>query len=193
MIITFDSRILLDRSNNIPESNVMIKQLIKSLSLSGTAQEITDHLNALTIEKRDDQLYTWAGVANLVGPVGAESLRLALEANNLAWVNLQLGGFGIQLSNPLVQQALLGFAQAGVPGCDVLAAQGIRHVSPYINAGGSGDVLLINVQTALSQIAIEDAKQSTRTAGSSTYNAWVSAVESWDGTGDPPTATLGAV
>lgn len=96
-----------------------------------TAQEAYDAITDESETVTDDQLYTWAGVALLVGPVGAESLRVALEANGMGWVVHQLGGSGIQLSNELVQQALMGFAQANVPGADVLAAQGVSQKAPW--------------------------------------------------------------
>jgi hypothetical protein len=96
-----------------------------------TAQEAFNAITTSSVTVTDDQLYTWAGVALLVGPVGAESLRVALESNGMGWVVHQLGGSGIQLSNELVQQALLGFSQARVPGCSVLAAQGISQKAPW--------------------------------------------------------------
>lgn len=99
------------------------------------AQAAFDAITTPSVSVTDDQLYTWAGVALLVGPVGAESLRVALEANGMGWVVHQLGGSGIQLSNELVQQALLGFSQAGVPGCSVLAAQGVSQKAPWQVAG----------------------------------------------------------
>ncbi len=89
-----------------------------------SAQDAYDAITTASIEVLDEQLYTWAGVALLVGAQGAEALRLALDGNGMGWVVHQLGGSGIQLSNSLVQQALLGFAQAGVPGCSTLAAKG---------------------------------------------------------------------
>ena len=96
-----------------------------------TAQEAFDAITAQSVTVTDDQLYTWAGVALLVGPVGAESLRVALEANGMGWVVHQLGGSGIQLSNELVQQALAGFAQANVPGAAILASQGVSQKAPW--------------------------------------------------------------
>ena len=96
-----------------------------------TAQEAFDAITTPSVEVRDDQLYTWAGIALLAGAVGAESLRVALDQNGLGWVVHQLGGSGIQLSNELVQQVLLGFAQANVPGCATLAAKGVHDEAPW--------------------------------------------------------------
>jgi hypothetical protein len=111
---------------------------LQSLIQSGnydSPQSAYDAITSPSIEVRDDALYTWAGVALVGGPVAAESLRIALEQNGMGWAVHQLGGAGLQLSNPLVQGALLQLAQAGVPGCAELAATGISFVAPYQQAG----------------------------------------------------------
>jgi len=111
-----------------------LQQLVQQNNYA-SAQAAYTAITAATIERRDDQLYTWAGVALIVGPVGAESLRVALEANGMGWAVHQLGGSGLQLSSELVQQALLGFAAAGVSGCAELAAMGRSLVAPWQQAG----------------------------------------------------------
>lgn len=100
-----------------------------------SAQAAYDAITTPSVERRDDELYTWAGVALIAGAVGAETLRIALQENGMGWVVHQLGGRGIQLSNELVQQALLGFAQGGLPGCAELAATGISFITPWQSAG----------------------------------------------------------
>ena len=100
-----------------------------------SAQVAYDAITTPSVERRDDELYTWAGVALIAGAVGAETLRIALQENGMGWVVHQLGGGGIQLSNELVQQALLGFAQAGLPGCAELAATGISFITPWQSVG----------------------------------------------------------
>jgi len=100
-----------------------------------SAQAAYDAIITPSVEVRDDELYTWAGVALIAGPVGAETLRIALQENGMGWVVHQLGGRGIQLSNELVQQALLGFAQAGLTGCAELAATGLSFITPFEQAG----------------------------------------------------------
>jgi hypothetical protein len=111
---------------------------LQNLIQSGNYDSPQAAYNAITspsIEVRDDDLYTWAGVALVGGPVAAESLRIALEQNGMGWAVHQLGGAGLQLSNPLVQGALLQLAQAGVPGCAELAAKGISMKAPWFVAG----------------------------------------------------------
>jgi hypothetical protein len=110
---------------------------LQSLIQSGnydSPQAAYDAITSPSIEVRDDDLYTWAGVALVGGPVAAESLRIALEQNGMGWAVHQLGGAGLQLSNPLVQGALLQLAQVGVPGCAELAATGISFVTPWQQA-----------------------------------------------------------
>jgi len=111
-------------------------ELIQSIDgwQTKTASEIADLLNTKSVPKTDNQLYTWAGVALIAGPEGAETLRVVMEQNGMGWVVHQLGGSGIQLSNPQVQQALQAFAQMGVPGAMALAETGFKLVSPMQNA-----------------------------------------------------------
>lgn len=100
-----------------------------------SAQAAYDAITTPSVERRDDQLYTWAGVADLVGPEAAENLRIKFDTNGLGWVSLQLGGLGIPLSDSRVRVALTGFLQMDVAGCDVLLATGISFVTPWQSAG----------------------------------------------------------
>lgn len=124
-----------------------LEQLIQSGNYPSAAAAY-QALITPSVEVRDDQLYTWAGVAQIVGPEAAEALRLALEANGLGWAVHQLGGSGLQLSNDLVQQALLGFAQAGIPGMAELAAVGKSLKAPWQAAGLPGAPTEAEVQAA---------------------------------------------
>lgn len=161
--------------------------LIKSIEdwQNKTAAEIVTELNAATIEYVDPQLYTWAGVVLIAGPVGAESLRIALEQNGMGWAVHQLGGSGLQLSNDLVQQALLGFAQANVSGAALLASTGKRMISKATQAG-LPPVTEAEVSASLSELQLQADKAALMAAGSARWNAFVDAVEAWDGSGEEP-------
>jgi hypothetical protein len=161
----------------------MIANLIQQLPdwVELNAQEIADLLNAKIIEKIDDQLYTWAGVALIAGAEGAEAFRLALEQNNLGWAVHQLGGSGIQLSNPLVQQVLLGFAQAGLPGAESLALAGKRMVSMMENAG-LPEATVEMVEDGLLQIR----KKQLEDTATNRLQAYREALSVWDGSGEEP-------
>jgi len=144
-----------------------------------SAQAAYDAITTPSVERRDDQLYTWAGVALLAGAVGAESLRVALEQNGMGWAVHQLGGSGLQLSNPLVQQALLGFASANVPGCADLAATGISTITPW-QRDGISEPSLEDVQKAW---AIWDCRRDMAAilqpiqAKSTALNAWLDSLD----------------
>ncbi len=146
-----------------------------------TPQQIADALNSPSVEYVDPQLYTWAGVALIAGPQGAEGLRIALEQNGMGWAVHQLGGSGLQLSNDLVQQALLGFAQAGVPGAASLASTGKRLISKLENAG-----LPAATVESVEEALFAEAKRELIAAAAQRYNAFVSAVDAWDGSGEEP-------
>jgi hypothetical protein len=110
---------------------------LQNLIASGnyaSAQSAYDAITTPSIERRDDQLWTWAGIAQFAEE-GTEQLKLAMEANGMSWAVHQFGGTGLPLSHPKIQQALLGFAQAGLPGCAELAAQGISMITLWQSAG----------------------------------------------------------
>jgi hypothetical protein len=92
-------------------------------------QAAYDAITSPSIEVRDDQLYTWGGVADLIGPEAAEKLRIKFDTSGLGWVSLQLGGLGLPLTDSRVRLALTGFMQMGVEGCDVLLNKGITTIS----------------------------------------------------------------
>lgn len=153
------------------------------LIVAGNYSSATEAYQAIlepTIEVRDDQLYTWAGIALIVDAAGAEELRFALEASGMGWVVHQLGGSGIQLSNPLTQRALLTFAQNGVPGCDLLAETGIKFIPPWKHAGLESPPSLEDV-TKLYVIA--DTRKTMTSAlqlvqsKSTALNAWLDALD----------------
>jgi len=99
-----------------------------------SAQAAYDAITTPSIERRDDQLYTWAGIAEFAEE-GTEQLKLAMEANGMSWAVHQFGGSGLPLSHPKIQAALLAFAAAGLPGCADLAAQGVSLVAPWQSVG----------------------------------------------------------
>ncbi len=138
-------------------------------------QAAYDAITTPSVEVRDEQNYTWGGVADLIGPEAAENLRIKFDTNRLGWVSLQLGGLGIQLSDARVQLVLLAFAQANVAGCATLAAKGISLVAPWQSAGIT-EPTLEEVQKAWT---IDKARRDMATilqpiqAKSTAVNAWL--------------------
>lgn len=99
-----------------------------------TPEQLHVALSAQSIMVVDNDQYTWAGVASVIGSENAEALRLALESNGMGWAVHQLGGSGLKLSDDLVQGALLALDQAGVPGMLTLANHVKKQVSPLAQA-----------------------------------------------------------
>jgi hypothetical protein len=149
------------------------------------AAEVHAELTATNIQHIDEQMYTWAGVALVAGPEGAEGLRLALEANGMGWAVHQLGGSGIQLSNDLVQGALLAFAAGGVPGAALLASTGKRMES-IADRDGLGSVTVEQVQAVLGTLHLDALRQSKKQAALDRYSAYATAIDLWDGVSTEP-------
>ncbi len=154
-----------------------------------TAAQIATVLNALSVQVSDPQLYTWAGVALIAGPEGAEAFRVALESNGMGWAVHQLGGSGLQLSNPLTQAALAAFATGFLPSnptaqtaAQLLKDTGIYYISPWQNAGYEGSVTELAVRK---ELLIEAARQELE-ARKNTFEQYRVNVIEWNGSGDPP-------
>jgi hypothetical protein len=134
-----------------------LKALVQTVSdwRNKTAVEIAAVLNTQSVEVRDDQMYTWAGVALAITSTNAENMRIFMEANGLGWAVHQLGGSGIQLSYPATQDMLTNLIAAGVVGADTLKWIGIHYISPYANDGGVGEVTELEVQAVIDQLILE--------------------------------------
>jgi hypothetical protein len=147
---------------------------------AGKDEAVVSALNASTIDISDHDQYTWAGIALLAGPVAAEQLRLALEQNGMGWVVHQFGGTGLQITNPLVMQAIQGFIAAGIPLQDMVD-QVVRFTSPA-QQGLGRDVTLDDVAAYRLSI-LKSAKED---AAVDRLQAYREALSAWDGTGEEP-------
>jgi len=147
---------------------------LQSLIANGnyeSAQAAYDAITTPSVEVRDDQLYTWAGVADLVGPEAAENLRIKFDTNGLGWVSLQLGGLGLPLTDNRVRLAMAGFVQMGVVGCDVLLAKGISVVAPWQSAG-IAEPTIQDVQEAWDVVQLTNAARARLLAIQATRLKW---------------------
>lgn len=143
-----------------------------------TAAEILTALQAETIPFIDPQQWTWAGVALVAGPDGAEGLRMALDANQLGWAVHQLGGSGLQLSADSVQPILYAFAQAGVPNMEALARYVKRNIS-VIERDNLGSV-------TVEMVGVAAEKQKRIDLATDRLQSYREAIASWDGAGEGP-------
>jgi len=100
-----------------------------------TAQEAFDAITTPSVVVADSQFYTWAGVAKVAGKDNVNEILTTLKNVDQEAFIYQLGGKGIQLSDPDVQELLLGLAAGGIPGCAALAAKGRSVIAPWQSAG----------------------------------------------------------
>jgi hypothetical protein len=164
---------------------MMLRDVIKTIPdwEKMTAEQVFSALTTPVIEIRDDQQYTWAGVAILAGPEAAEGLRMALEQNGMGWAVHQLGGSGLQLSHPLTQQVLTAFEKA-IPALTILKNKGIHYIS--LGERYELSFVLDDVEASLDAIKFEESKQVLMRDAANRYNAFIDAIDDWDGSGNPP-------
>ena len=114
---------------------------------SKTAQQLHDALNVANVQYVDHELWTWNGIALVAGDVGAEQLRLALDAGGKGWVVYQLGGLGMDLSLDDVQAQLYALDAMGVPGMADVALATKCMITP-LQANSLSNVTVENVAAA---------------------------------------------
>lgn len=156
-----------------------LRQFIESNSLTTLAAVKAKLAEQLLV---DTDFWTWAGIAELVGPTNTTILSQTIRGNQLDWAADQLAGKGMQLGHPMVQAMMDQFIAAGLTFCSVIKAKPFKT---------RGEIAGINatdqqIEAELAAVALAASKQSIYAAGAVTYNAWVSAVDAWDGTGQPP-------
>lgn len=117
--------------------------------------ELLAELSEPTELIEDPELYTWGGVADVIGDANAGALCDALVAAGKLWAVHQLGGRGLNLARPDVQQQLLYLDSIGVPGVRSLAEHVRKTVSKLAKAG---------IETTLEEIAKVQLVEKTRLA-----------------------------
>lgn len=158
---------------------MLIAHLIESIPgwQNKTAEEIYSILSTESIVREDNQNYTWAGVATICGEEAASALYSKLEELGKRWAILQLGGTGLSLSHPEIQQQLYYLDSIGVPNMAILAQHVRKVISPLENAG---------IQTTLEEIDIVKRKRVLEDAAMDRLQTYREALSSWNGTGEEP-------
>jgi hypothetical protein len=165
----------------------MIKNLIRNIQdfKNKTNQEICDILNEKTEPIIDEDFYTWAGVASVIGPIKAEELKLLLEQHGLSWVIHQLGGRGIQLNHPSSQYFLENFTPL-LSECALLKNKGISFISKFTKYTNQELCTIELVNQAIFEINTDFVKEEMRRIAALNYNNLIQLIEQWDGSGNPP-------
>ena len=155
-----------------------LEQLIQTGNYA-SAQEAFTAITTASVEVRDDQLWTWAGIAKLAGDETADALEQFLVSMGRTWVISQLGGRGLPLSDPKIQEMLLGLAPT-IPGCAILAAQGLSLKAPWEAAGLPGAPTQDQVAKAWTVWSTRQqmaAELQVLQAKSSALNAWLDSLD----------------
>jgi hypothetical protein len=111
---------------------------LQNLIASGnyeSAQAAFDAITTASVEVRDEQFYTWNGVAKVAGKEHVSGLFNAIKAAGFEAFVIQLGGKGLQLTDSDVRDMLGQFALGGLPGAQELLDQGVSLVAPWQSAG----------------------------------------------------------
>lgn len=162
--------------------NTLIEQ-INGWNLK-SSQEILNILNVKNIEYIDKTPWTWAGIADIVGNNGAESLKTALEKNGMGWSVYQLGGVGLDLSVAEVQNALYYLESIGVVGMKKIALSVKRTIS-ILEQNGLNPTEA-EIEEAKLSLLLEDRKRQLMTASAERWNQFCNAVDAWDGVSTQP-------
>lgn len=147
-------------------------------------QDILNILNIKNIEYIDKTPWTWAGIADVVGNNGAESLKTALEKNGMGWAVYQLGGIGLDLSVTDVQNALYYLENIGVKDMEKIATSVKRMIS--ILEQNEIHPTETDIEEAKACLLLEEQKQQLITENANRWNRFCNAVNSWDGTEPQP-------
>jgi len=142
-----------------------------------TPQQLHAVLSDPSITVTDDQLYTWAGVAQIAGDTGASALCSKLIEFDKLWAVHQLGGRGLDLSLPEIQQQLYLLDSLGVPGMAKLAGHVRKYISVMQQAG---------IEATVDDVAVAQRKAILEDDAVNRLQAYREALAGWDGSGEEP-------
>lgn len=138
----------------------MIETTLKKYDLAElTPEAATAAVNAATIERRDSEFWTWAGLASEFGAAKIGAWHTAIKAAGGEWIVALLAGRGIRLDDSETRANLTSLQLAGVlseEDVTAVLALGISMQSPWQAEGCEGEATLEAVTTALDSIAAAD-------------------------------------
>lgn len=164
-----------------------LNQLIQSLPSwqTSTTEKVWQDLSAKTIKKVDPRKWKSIDLAKLIGWDQVDGFFNYLAQNKCQWVVDLAAGDGLEIGDDPVNAVLRGFNN---PVCQQLADLGIHYVSMLEDAGieTTKEIVECAFTAMLNESLITEGKQSLLLSGSTRWNTFVSAVESWNGVGQPP-------
>lgn len=163
-----------------------ISDLIKQIEgwQSKTIQEVWFDLNAPNVHFIDSSLWTWSGIADILGNASTDALRHALENFGSKWALYALGGTGLPLARQDIQEKLYSLHESGVvPGADKLALEVNRMESVLQNHKITAT--LEDVDAALQSLKLELLRQAKDDSWQDRLQAAREKLTVWNG--DPAT------
>lgn len=146
--------------------------------------ELLAELSEPTELIEDRELYTWGGVAEVIGDANATALCDALVAAGKLWAVHQLGGRGLDLARPDVQQQLLYLDSVGVPGMKSLAEHVRKTVSKLAKAGI--ETTLEEIESTVHQMKLALWRNTKEEIAWDRFQAYKVALTEYDGQGPEP-------
>ena len=141
--------------------------------LDKTDAEIVALLNAASVERTDDQLWTWGGLNDRFDPtmVGTIAEVLAAMPGTKA-MQFQLINPGVDFSLDKTQEVLDGLRAVPqlAPYIDALKAIGRWSESPWQAAGNSGDVTIEQVAESRTVLEAESQRTATEQRATTVWN-----------------------
>ncbi len=179
-----------------------LKALIIAAGVNKTASELTDELNALSILKTDNALYTYAGIVDKLGMEIGLAFRSTImylgDIANPAELPTQLhiplnfaherfSGGGLDISRTDVQMVL--DALVNIPALaefvPAIKAIGRWYISPATNAG-LDTLSPQEVEAALAEVLLDAQKATLEDAAIDALQTFREELSAWDGSGNPP-------
>jgi hypothetical protein len=180
-----------------------MKEIIKTVPGwdTMTPSQLLTELTTATIPRENSELLSWAGVGQKIGMANAAAMRLGLERAAVdpqmplekvgflkfsLWA-LDAGKLDFSLAD--TQNGLEGnrtlLASLGLP-VDALKQLGRWMETPWQAAGLASPPTLAELEAELAAIELEATKTEAMSAGAARWNAFVDALDAWDGSGETP-------
>jgi hypothetical protein len=161
---------------------VDLRSLISSIPgwQQKTASQVYEDLNAPHVHVVDSRMWTWSGIAEVLGDASTEALRNALENGGSKWAVYALTGTGLPLARQDIQEKLYALHAYGiVPNADKLALEVNRMESVLQNHKITAS--LEDVDAALESLKLELLRQAKDDEWQDRLQAARERLVLWDG------------
>lgn len=139
---------------------------IVTANVNATDAEIAAILNAQSVEVRDTEKWTSAGLARAIGVANFGRLDEVLKsAPGMDWVRMAMASQGLDLSQPEIQAGVDSLRPAIGNLADMIKQIGIRHLSPWAASGREGQATeqdVIDLRADIAALALRTVNETHR-------------------------------